>query len=138
LDDLPKSSAIRDNLEMSYLATNLLLHRHVLEGILTEAALAPLTGRVASNTLDCGRKAVQVAIKLVSSAQTCAPFNWSMLKQVLIGTILVIGAREVLEVDSKEVVCTLNDAMEIFARAAHTSESASRAFDIVSEIKRGM
>ena len=80
-------------------------------------------------------------MKIVSVTRTLTQVDWFSLKQVLIGTLLVIAASKAMEEDvalQQKVQETLDGATEIFARTAKVSESARRALQLVSEIRVGM
>jgi hypothetical protein len=134
---------VKTGLQIGYEAMNLLLHRPFLVYVLTQLSSPEFTNinSIPSSIASRAQKALNFAVKHVSMVRTLPHIDWFSLKQVLIGTLLVIAASKLMEDDAilqQEVVDTLNGATEIFARAAKSSESAKRALQLISEIRVGM
>jgi hypothetical protein len=80
-------------------------------------------------------------MRLVSIARARQHTDWFSLKQVILASLLVISAGKIMgtEVVTERAVSNIMDeATEIFARVAKSSESARRGLQLLSEIRVGM
>ena len=131
---------MKTELQLHYQAFEFLIHRPFMQYVLTQFTLPGFNdfNAIPSCIASRAQKALQIAIKYVSTVRKLQTVDWFTIKQVLLATLLVIAASKVMNDDAvleKEAMDTLDGATEIFARAAKSSESAKRALQLVSEIR---
>jgi len=135
-----KPGPVTTELQVGYEAIDFLIHRPFMQYVLTQFTLPGFSdfNAIPSSIASRAQKALEIAIKHVSTVRKLQTVDWFTIKQVLLATLLVIAASKVMDEDAvleKETMGTLDGATEIFARAAKSSESAKRALQLVSEIR---
>jgi hypothetical protein len=138
----PKPGPVQQHLQVTYEAFNLLIHRPFLTHVLNHLSdpnCDPLA--IPSSISIRSKRAIDVAVKQVSLVRTLRHLDWFSLKQVFMGTVLVVAAARIMGDDmtlQQNARETLDGATEIFARTAKKSDSASRALRLMSDIRLGM